>query len=256
MQGLCEALIERYFDASLEMAFASQDKDEKCVEAFSARNQPIEARASVVADWIRLYKINRVKWNASEDDSAATFADAAAGVALQYSDAHPSLAPEGVPAAYAELRNSIGQRYFDISGKDRTFRSLTGKLLWCAYPDSAPIYDDFSSRAVTTLIRIYKAHKAKDRYNFGLEEEKYNNVKNWETLPKAKKDAWWYEDFYRSHRRLFEHFQPVIVHCAAALKDTDIGRAPTTFRLFDKFLWLFGNNDLDYSLLGTEEKVC
>jgi len=252
MENICEKLIDRYFDAACNEAGQTSTKDKGAYEA--ARNKVYikpECRVRTLAEWIREYKVHRVKWKKESIDSdeligELTFADAVATIALKLFDEWDDSIIEPVQA-YTQLRNAIGEAYRNNTGQDRTFRSVTAKVLWCAYPDKVAIYDDFASQAATTLTKIYKSYYDESPYRHRDEESKYDNdvsPETWKSYTKAERDIWWYRDFFNSHAKLFTFFEP---HINKRLEKID--NHPTPFRVFDKFLWLYGNPNLDYSLI-------
>lgn len=246
MDEFCGRLVNRYFDAALEAVDGSREMDDAAVHAAGDRDGDWKKRSAALAYWIRQYKVHRVKWIAEDDKVPPTFADAVAkgsiGLFDRWGDARV-----GVVEAYAELREVIGDLHKGNGGKERSFRSLTAKVLWCRYPDAVPIYDLFASEAVTFLAKAYKAYEARDSYARGKEEGRYDNkigYVNWKTADRATKDIWWYKDFHNAHSVLFQRFEP---HIEDRL--TSQSQTPSSFRVFDKILWLFGNHDLDYSLM-------
>lgn len=246
MNDFCARLANRYFAAALKAAKGSEDDDDKATQAAANIGADPKGRVQTLAQWIRFYKVHRVKWIADEDDVDQTFAEAVARCAIGVFDGWHNHQPD-VPVAYAELRNTIGDLYKGNSGNDRAFRSLTAKVLWCRYPDTVPIYDLFASEAITFLAKVYKALEVPGSYVWGTEEDSYDNKRgyvDWKTADSAQKDIWWYTDFHLSHQLLFERFRPRIEELLAHHPNS-----PSAFRVFDKILWLFGNHDLDYSLM-------
>lgn len=246
MNELCARLVGRYFAAALKAAEGSEVDDAKATRAAEDLGGAADGRVQTLARWIRFYKVHRVKWIAEDDDVDQTFAEVVARCAIGVFDGWHNHQPD-VPDAYAELRNAIGDLYKGNCGKDRAFRSLTAKVLWCRYPDTVPIYDLFASEAITFLAKVYKALELPGSYEWGKEEDSYDNKRgyvDWKTADSATRDIWWYTDFHRSHELLFERFRPRIEEHLANHPDS-----PSAFRVFDKILWLFGNHDLDYSLM-------
>jgi hypothetical protein len=246
MERFCEQLISRYFDAALKEAVATKGRDLEAIASVANVGGDLKKRTADLASWLRLYRVHRVRWEALDDNIDQTFADAVARASLEHFDRkHNNL--HNIPEAFKDLRDVIATCYMDNSQKDRKFMSLTGKILWCALLDRAPIYDIFASSAVINLTRIYKAYTVKSAYERSIEEKNYDSLYegDWNSSSFSKQDSWWYRDFYCSHSTLFKVFEPSIRYRITNTK-TDV----SSFRVFDKFLWIFGNSDLDYSLIG------
>lgn len=250
MDSFCERLVHRYFYPALDAVMNSQEIDNAAMAAAREQYGDVETRVNALSHWIRQYKVHRVKWIMENDEVRPTFADAVSRHAIALFDKWHNT-PCDVPEAYTELRRTIGELYQDNSGRDRSFRSLTAKVLWCRYPDEVPIYDLFASEATTFLAKIYKAYKIDQPYARGKEENTYENrsgYTDWNTADITTKDIWWYNDFCHTHGLLFAHFRPHIEYFARQ-KFNDLKKSPSAFRIFDKILWIFGNHDLDYSLM-------
>lgn len=254
MEKFCENVVSRYFDASLTMAEKTQDMDKKTTDAIFNNSGDIEDRVKNLASWIRSYKIHRVGWEGDNKNGDKNFASAASRTAIGWFDRNRDKS-QSVTDAYKSLRYAVGDLYAGAGYKDRSFQSLTSKILWCSRPDEVPIYDLFASQAVTFLIKIYKSYQIDLPYRNVSEERKYNKnyVGAWKDLKRADKDIWLYTDFFHSHAILYKIFEREIEKNLAECRLEGRGNGITSFRLFDKFLWLFGNQGLDYSLIGESD---
>lgn len=247
MYEFSRCLVDRYLDAGLMAVEGSREQDNRAIYAAANRTGDRAQRVKELAAWIRLYKVHRVKWLKDDEVYGATFADAVAECAITLFDGWGGQQPE-VPDHYALLRNYIDQVYTENSGKKRSFRSLTAKVLWCRYPLAVPIYDRFASDAITFMVKVYKAYFGVDGYQIGIEESLYDDkgrINDWMKGGPAGDDIWYYDDFYKSHQVIYKYFYP---HLRSALTDRGVDADP--FRVFDKILWLFGNSSLDYSLFS------
>jgi hypothetical protein len=247
MPDIFHRLVDRYFAAAMTAVDESSRQDKKCVEVVSDRNHDMSKRIEELARWIRFYKVHRVKWETGVDANDQNLATAVARLALELFD-NESEEKESVIGRFKKLRHMIGKKYYENSGgKDRSFLSLTSKVLWCRSPECVPIYDQFAVQAVTVLAKIYKAQhftKPYTRGDEGLSKRVDQEFKDWNTRGAEEHDIYWYQDFFHSHELIFGQ-------CRKAISGKlSPGSSSLTFRVFDKILWLFGNEELDYSLMG------
>jgi len=245
-----ESIVGRYFEAAFGEVEKGNARDQEAIIALSGSDADEASRVQTVADWIRLYKVHRVKWSAREEDNDEAFADAVARQAIQHLET-PRL-DLTVPERFQMLRAVIEEVYLsDPVRKERSFKSLTSKVLWCRYPQEVPIYDRFAVQAVTFLTKLYKSCAGSDQYVLRAEEKAYSkDSENWDGMGSAERDCWWFRDFCHSHTIIYRVSEDVIRRNLAERG----GSEEMAFRTFDKILWLMGNEDLDYSLMNIERE--
>jgi len=241
-----ENIVGRYVDAALAEVEKGSERDQEAIEALSGGGTDENNRIQIVADWIRLYKVHRVKWSAREEDNDEAFADAVARQAINhFRTPHQDLS---IPERYRMLRAVIEEVYLsDPLRKERSFKSLTSKVLWCRYPEEVPIYDRFAVQSVTFLAKLYKSCVGFGRYALKIEEATYSKeADNWDNMGSAERDWWWYRDFCHSHTTIYKVSEDAIRrHLVDRHRPEKMA-----FRTFDKILWIMGNEDLDYSLMN------
>jgi hypothetical protein len=243
MTSIFDAVVNRYFVAAQREAAVTNDDDVAAQAAICGKSKSRDQAKADLTRWIRLYKVHRVKWSAPEEHDAGSFAEAVAAAAIAHFG--KTSRSESAPKRFERLRDAIENTYrSDPTRVERSFRSLTSKLLWCRFPDETPIYDRFAVQAVTALGKIYKCIDETEQYKKGDEEEKYERkAKDWKRFTSAQRDCWWYRDFCHAHRLIFDA-------CRPALEERLGDDAGMAYRMFDKLLWIMGNEDLDYSLMN------
>lgn len=99
------SIVDRYFEAALSEVEKGNDRDQEAILALLGGDAEEASRVQTVADWIRLYKVHRVKWSAREEDSDDAFADAVARRAIKHLETpRPDLT---VPERFRMLRTVI-----------------------------------------------------------------------------------------------------------------------------------------------------
>jgi hypothetical protein len=259
--NIWDKLVARYFDAAFSMIEGEQGsgtKDAAAIAASSPNPVPsaFEERVEVLREWIIDYSVHRVRRKV--DDGETSFARAAARNALSFFDARTAdrQARPNIYALFGDLRQELGNAVDGNGSKNRKLLSLTSKVLWCRYPNDAPIYDDFASTALYVLLKLLKATEEPGTYENSAEEAKYDNAdydpywkeKTWDGANKLMADSWYYRDYAFTHSFLFARCRPAI---ESYLSRENASHA-TAFRVFDKMLWLLGNDGMDYSLKGSD----
>jgi hypothetical protein len=112
-------------------------------------------------------------------------------------------------AAHGELNDKVKAVCTRASGKERDFTSLASKALWLCYPDSVPIFDSFTQRALWVISKLEP-----------------------DIIPVRGNEPE-YRKFVHIWKALYER-------CADALNRIDVGNYPYRVRIFDKILWLIG----------------
>jgi hypothetical protein len=247
--ALWQDYVDRYFAAalwSIENPNGSLEKDREAKHALADIGGDRGQRVAQLADWIRFYKVHRV---AAAPEGEGRFADMAAEHAIDHLD---TANIDDIPSAFNALRAVVATAHHS-DPKKRRLISVTSKILWCKFPDAAPIYDQFAADAVWFLVKLLKATEAEARYDPEGEEGKYEDgdgytIGKWEHGDKCLADRWFYKDYYESHRVLYARCRSAIeARLTEDAKEKGIG----AFQIFDKILWISGNPGRDYSLKST-----
>lgn len=251
-ETVLERLIDRYFEQAMkEVGSKEVYNDDAVIQAianYNLNNAMRDDAIAALARWIRSYKIARPKWKHDDipKDQDTPLAETVAGIALDMFGNHKA-DDFSVCEGFRELRCAVGQAYFDRMGKEQRFTSLTAKVLWCFKYDEAPIYDDYAYRATTALIKLYKAVSCDEDYDTPKDIVNYDPKKDpqWDQLPKADIDFWWFKEFHNSYKVLFSLSENIIVKKMP--DDTSRPDHVNSLRIFDKVLWLYGNSELDFN---------
>jgi len=247
-QSVLYELINYYFESALNEAESSSGSiDQKVISAI-AEDAP--DAASILAKWIVSYSAHRVHWYLDGENSNNTnsFSEEVSSCAIKYFRSRNNWQLDTV-STFGALHREIHTLYCNKMGKQRSFISLTSKILWCFQPTDTPIYDDYAYRAVVMLNKLRKAcNDSLPIYNennslgdLGFEELK------WEEGPKMKNDVWWYNEFYQCHKILFSSCKEHIAMKLAKKENKKQLSHVDALRVFDKVLWLFGNINRDFS---------
>jgi hypothetical protein len=251
-------LVGRYFEAAALALDPTNVKggtfrhDQAAVKAVAGRQQPLADRAAVLADWLVAHRAARgvAKPAAAGDaDPARGFALSAAAEALPVLD---RLSESDIPAAFVILRAAIAHAFDPKDDTKRSLLNITSKLLWCRFPESAPIYDPAAANAVAFLVKLLKTVEIARPYTRLDEERRYDDhdgYAQWDPNNKKMVDAWYYKDYVQSRAVLYARCHDEIVRRIVAAGPSITTASP--FQVFDKILWLLGDHRHDYSLKGS-----
>lgn len=180
-----KSLTEEFIHSGLSEFRNETIPDEKTVIAVKSRGISRSDREEQVRNWLYYYHVLR----SYPIDASRKIASKI----VEFSDQRESDVLAGKPQIFSEymkLKDYL-QPFVPPApktGDPRNITSLTSKALWCCYPHSVPIYDDYSARALQVICRICKIKPEKnggdERYGLFL-------------------DAW---------LQLFEKIKPVIEH--------------------------------------------
>jgi hypothetical protein len=164
-------------------------------------NRAAEGRIETVRNWLRSYQTFQGIDGANRS--------AIATAVLEWADSRDVqrnlTSVDALAMAHAELM-AVCTR---ANGANRNFTSLASKALWLRYPESVPIFDSFTQRALWVVSKLET---------------------NLTVLP----DDWSeYHKFAHIWKALYERY-------ASALNAIDMGTYPFRVRVFDKILWLIG----------------
>ncbi len=112
---------------------------------------------------------------------------------------------DALVAAHAELMEVCTE----ANGAQRDFTSLASKALWLCYPDSVPIFDSFTQRALWVTSKLEG---------------------DIAPLPEGEPQ---YRKFVHIWKALYHRYE-------TTLNEIDMGTYPFRVRIFDKILWLIG----------------
>ena len=249
-------LVRRYFQAAAllldpaNLRAGTFKRDQAAIKAMAAKDRPLAERAQALAEWLTFHRANRAAPKPDpKADAEQTFAVTVAQHALS---ALGGLDANNIPAAFNTLRAAIARAYDPKDDTKRSFLVLTSKLLWCRYPEVAPVYDASAANATAFLVKMLKVQETKTPYERVGEERHYDDhdgYQQWDFNNKKMVDSWYYKDYVQSRTVLFARCQPEIIRLIVAA-----GPAVTTaspFQVFDKILWLVGDHRHDYSLKGS-----
>jgi hypothetical protein len=246
-------LVGRYFQAAAlaldptNLKSGSFDQDRAAIKAVSAKDQKPEDRARILSEWVMFYRAHRVVVTKSESDKK--FALAAATSALPVLD---RLTDSDIPGAFVQLRGAIAQALDPGNDRKASLIFLTSKILWCKFPEAAPVYEQFAANATCALVKILKTLEGKEPYRRAAEERRYDDKDGyqvWDSSDKKMVDCWFYKDYVESRSALYRRCQAEIVRQIAVAGPSIHTASP--FQVFDKILWMFGDHNLDYSLKGS-----
>jgi len=256
------SLVARYFEAAAQaldpanLKGGSFKRDQAAVQAVAARRRPLAERAAALGDWLVAQRGGRPtspqptpKPGPSNPDAEQTFAVAAAQQALPVLD---RLDERDIPGAFATLRATLAKAYDPKDDTRRSFLNIGSKLLWCRFPESAPIYEQSAANATAFLVKLMKAVEAAAPYQRVTEERRYDDhdgYLQWDFNNKRMVDCWYYKDYVQSRAALFARCRDEIVRRIVAAGPSITTASP--FQVFDKMLWLIGDHRHDYSLKGS-----
>lgn len=230
--------VRRYFRAAALLldpgnsGAGSFQRDHAAIKAAAAKEQPLETRAGVLAEWLAFHRLIPI--------SAETLTQRVLPV-LDWLD------PADLPAGFHALREAVAR-----DDAKRSFLVPTSRLLWARFPEAAPVYDTAVANAIAFLVKLLKAAEFSAPYERIAEERHYDDhdgYRRWDANDKKMVDGWYYKDYVQSHAALFVRCRPEIVRLIA-----EAGPAVTTaspFQVFDRILWLVGDHRHDYSLKGS-----
>jgi len=251
------SLVARYFEAAAlaldpaNLKGGSFKRDQAAVQAVAATRRPPAERAAVLADWLVAQRSGRPasKPDPANPDAEQTFAAATAQQALPVLD---RLDERDIPGAFATLRATLAKAYDPKDDAKRSFLNLGSKLLWCRFPESAPIYEQSAANATAFLVKLMKAVEVAAPYQRVTEERRYDDhdgYLQWDFNNKRMVDCWYYKDYVQSRAVLFARCRDEIVRRIVAAGPSITTASP--FQVFDKMLWLIGDHRHDYSLKGS-----
>jgi hypothetical protein len=246
-------LVRRYFQAAAllldpaNLRAGSFQRDQAAIKAASAKDRPLADRAEVLAGWLTFQRANRP--TAAKPDAEQSFAMRAAENALPVLD---RLDLQDIPAGFIALRAAIAAAYDAKDDTKRSFLVLTSKLLWCRFPEAAPVYDASAANATAFLVKMLKAAEVKEPYRRIDEERHYDDhdgYVRWDFNDKKIVDHWYYKDYVQSRIVLYGRCEAEIIRLIAEARSAVTTASP--FQVFDKILWLIGDHRHDYSLKGS-----
>lgn len=252
------SLVARYFGAAAaaldpaNLKVGTFKRDQAAVQAVAATRRPLAERAAALADWLVAQRAGRAapqKPAPANPDTEQSFAVSAAHQALPVLD---RLDERDIPGAFATLRATLAKAYDPKDDARRSFLNIGSKLLWCRFPESAPIYDQSAANATAFLVKLMKAVEVPAPYERVAEERRYDDhdgYLQWDFNDKRMVDCWYYKDYVQSRAVLFTRCRDEIVRRIAAAGPSITTASP--FQVFDKMLWLIGDHRHDYSLKGS-----
>jgi len=247
-----ETLVRRYFQAAAlaldpaNLKGSSFRRDQAAIKAVAAKDQLLEHRAQAMAEWLTFHRANRGA--PGKPDPERAFAQTVAQHALPVLD---MVSETDIPAAFVALRAAVAKAYDPKDDTKRSFLNLCSKLLWCRFPEAAPIYDASAANATAFLVKLLKAVELKDPYQRVAQERRYDDhdgYLQWDFNNKKMVDCWYYKDYVQSRAALYARCQPEIIRLIAEARAAVTTASP--FQVFDKILWLLGDHRHDYSLKG------
>jgi predicted aminopeptidase len=246
-------LVRRYFQAAAllldpaNLRAGSFKRDQAAIRAVAAKERAVAERAQALAEWLTFHRANRVA--APKPDAEKTFAATVAQHALPVLD---RLDVTDVPAAFNALRAAVAQAYDPKDDTKRSLLVLTSKLLWCRFPETAPVYDASAANATAFLVKLLKVVEVHAPYERIAEERHYDDhdgYQAWDFNNKKLVDCWYYKDYVQSRAVLYGRCEAEIIRLIAEARSAVMTASP--FQVFDKMLWLIGDHRHDYSLKGT-----
>lgn len=214
------ALIKAYGKAALAaIDGATRNTDAIAIEAMAGQGTRGD-RIAALAHWITLYKVHRVAWSGEESSFSAHMAQVAIDTFANQ--------PRGdLQRDFNHLVSSLNMAYQkENSGDDRSFLSLSSKLLWLRYPKEAPIFDSQAHRSVLILRRVHDAHMGDARIPATRSENRHES--------KANADIRRYGSFVQDYLEIYGRCQSAVEGFASQ------EGYPYPIRVFDKVLWLLG----------------
>lgn len=226
MDSVCRCLVRRYGPAACYEVEKTRAKDEAVTSAIKDSAMNTAERTRRLVKWISKYGVARVRWaKESENDG---FAFAMSNAALAWFDGRNSPARD-VLDNFVGLRKHFEEEYIKNMSKERSFLSLTSKVLWCSAPEHVPIYDDLAASSVSILQKIKRASFMEECPTRSIQKQRAKEQSI------AEKDITIYGKFLIEHTSLFESFKPKIEDFLAQQEDKN-----SPYRVFDKLLWLIG----------------
>jgi hypothetical protein len=241
------SLVRRYFQAAAllldpaNLKAGSFQRDQAAIKAASARDRAAPERAQVLAEWLTARSV--------KPDAERSFALRAALHAVPALD---RLQPGDIPAAFNALRAAVAAAHDPKDDTKRSFLTLTSRLLWCRFPETAPVYEASAANATALLVKLLKATELAEPYRRIDEERHYDDhdgYVRWDFNNKKLVDHWYYKDYVQSRAVLYARCEPEIIRLIAAARSAVMTASP--FQVFDKILWLIGDHRHDYSLKGS-----
>jgi hypothetical protein len=240
-------LVRRYFQAAAllldpaNLRAGSFQRDQAAIKAAAARDRAAPERAQALATWLTARSV--------KPDAEQSFALRAALQAIPVLD---RLDAGDIPVAFNALRAAVAAAHDPKDDTKRSFLTLTSRLLWCRFPETAPVYEASAANATALLVKLLKATELTEPYRRIDEERHYDDhdgYVRWDFNDKKLVDHWYYKDYVQSRAVLYARCAPEIIRLIAEARSAVMTASP--FQVFDKILWLIGDHRHDYSLKGS-----
>jgi len=243
-------LIDRYLedtereyktlDAKPEV-FAQTDRNVKSIIFIG--DHDLEKKKDALKLWMQRYGILQGLL-----DLGGIFAEVSLSQFERWNDQGKVLSENELLIRFNELNETLTNSYSALPEitKDRSFLSMTSKLLWLQYPNSTPIYDQNANIAINVLWKIYKSIECSQHYE-PSNGSKYTNDKMRKKvgISKSEYDQVIYADY--SHK-YFALFNPVSDYIENELQNFEIDLEP--IRYFDRVLWMLGSRTKDAGVIN------
>jgi|HubBroStandDraft_6_1064221.scaffolds.fasta_scaffold246454_2 hypothetical protein len=202
-------IVEHFLDEAIRQCRNGGSKDEAVIRSLNDRIESTEVRRSELLKWLWYHGVLQGLHKADRN--------AVASAIVEFADARVA---SSCPTTEEEIIKKFDDLYGRCSSKvrlkkdhtPRSLVSLTSKALWCCYPDSIPLFDAYSQRALWILSRL-----------MGLERSP-------QALPPYHRFVSLWLNLYRCVER--------------TIGDGDrLGGYPYKVRVFDRILWIIGEPD-------------
>src|SRR4051794_31732811 len=223
-------LVRRYFQAAAllldpaNLRAGSFQRDQAAIKAAAAKNGAVPERAQALAQWLTARSV--------KPDAEQTFA---VKVALHAVPVLDRLDSGDIPAAFVALRAAIAAANDPKDDTKRSLLVLTSKLLWCRFPETAPVYEASAANATAFLVKMLKVTESKEPYQRIAEERHYDDhdgYVRWDFNNKKLVDHWYYKDYVQSRAVLYGRCEPEIIRLIAEARSAVMTASP--FQVFDK----------------------
>ena len=243
-----DGLINRYLESTAKEAARSLDGDTK---GFFATDQRVfktvfsndnnqEEGVQVLVRWMGSYGIIQGLRTAKSKDGKL-FTEIVAKTAMRlykkWGDRDARLEQKSLLCRFAELNRSIGESY----PKERSFLSMTSKLLWLQYRTATPIYDENARIALNVLHKVFKSIDSNN--SFDLSNKGQKRPRHARNSTAHEKDIANYDHFCSVY---FAIYRPLEEKISRKLEQHNCCLEP--IRYFDRILWVLGSRSEDFGL--------